>query len=114
MPASEPITAVANALTQVGITLQPFIEESFAQKYEREHTARIAEWLSLINQPLDGDVANHINTFVSGLLASAGAPAGGMGTCISVPVDSLTSLIAECSESIKKDQMLAKMQFRQR
>lgn len=114
MPASDPVTAVANAITQVGIAVQPFLEEGLAQKYNREHTQRIEEWLGLISKPLDGDTATSINSFVSRLLTSAGAPAGGMGTCISVPLDSLTSLISECSESIKKDQMLAKIQFRQR
>lgn len=114
MPASDPVTAVANAITQVGIAIQPYLEEELAQRYRREHTQTIEEWLRIIGQPLDSSSADHINAFVSRLLTSAGAPAGGLGACISVPLDSLTSLIAECSESIMKDKMLAKIQFRQK
>lgn len=114
MPASDPVTAVANAVTESLIAIQPFLEEGLAQKYNREHTQRIEEWVQIVSKPIDGNAANHINTFVSRLLTSAGAPAGGVGTLISVPLDSLTSLINECSESIKKDHMLAKIQFRQK
>jgi len=55
-----------------------------------------------------------LQSFVLRLLGSAGSPAGGLGKNISVPLDVLLSLLAECSESVKKDALLARIQFREK
>lgn len=113
MHGSDPVTAIANALTQAGQLAMPYISEHLAQKYESEHQKRLTEILSIVSlSDTDPTRPDRLQSFILRLLGSAGSPAGGLGKNISVPLDVLLSLVAECSESVKKDALLARIQFR--
>lgn len=109
--ASDPITAVANALAQAGALAQPWVEDRIRQKHEREHQDRMQEWVSILASPPDGR-ADRVHAFVMRVLARAGAPAAGVGANIAVPLDVLNALISELSEGIKKDGLINNLQFR--
>ncbi len=113
MPGTDPITAIANALAQAGAAAQPFIEDWIAQKYENEHQQRMAEWLSIVAEKDNARRGDRMHDFVLQLLGRAGAPSGDVANVVvPVPLDTLTSLLAEVSEGIKKDALLARVQFK--
>lgn len=101
--AIDPITSIANAISDLAGIAKPFIDSHIAQKYENECKERMAQWNALIaeNNP------NHINAFVLCLIADAGQIAGGVGENKSVPLDILNALIAIACGKIKDDELLA-------
>lgn len=110
--AIEMVTAVARALETGGHLLEPFVERSFAQQYEKEHQTRIKEWGSILGDQNISSRADRMHVFVTSLLQHTGQATGGMGTCISVPVDVLNALVTTLSENIKNEALLERVQFR--
>lgn len=111
MPASDPITAIANAISAIGGAVTPYIEEELAQRYEREFRERIKAWNAIQDSP-DRVRPTLVHSHVMQLLDDAGATVGSMGTNVSVPVGVLGALINEVAEGIKKDKILARLSFK--
>jgi hypothetical protein len=113
MPASDPITAIANAISQIGAVALPYIEESLAQRYENEERETIQKWNRY--QQIQ-DVRSRADAewgFLLQLLADAKKTVGGNGTNISVPSDALAALIEVAASKIKQDKIISKIQFKQ-
>ena len=109
----DPVTAVATAVSELFGTIRPAVEEHYAQRYESNHKDRIRDWSELISMPDSDERGHRIGAFVRGMLDSAGTPTGQFsGTVIQVPVEILTALIQNTSESIRDDQRLARITFK--
>ena len=106
-------TAILNLLTKAGEVAQPFIDESFSQKYENEHRDRIQEFNKIMGIENDLDRSHELSDFMLRLISKSGATVGSVDTrTIRVPLDYFTALISECSEGVKKDSLLNKIQFK--
>lgn len=105
--------AIANAIAGITGVAKPFIDASLSQRFSGEHHDRIDEWMRVLhnleNAKNDAEkftARGELHSFVLRLLKQAERPTNGMGLCYLVPVDVLTGLIAETSESIMEQQKL--------
>lgn len=111
--AADPITAIASALAGIANAAQPFIEDHFAQLYEKQHQSRVNEWQGILAEQDSHTRADLMHEFMLRLLNQSGqAVPRGLSRNISVPLDILNSLVIEVSEGIKKDQILGKVRFK--
>lgn len=110
--AVDPLTAVANAISGIAGVAQPFIEDYIKQKYENECKERQAKWQDILADPDIHNQPDAIQSYIVRLTSDAGASASGVGTCRSVPLDSLTALVNIACAKIKDDELLANIQFK--
>lgn len=109
---TDTITAIAKAAEKAFGAAIPYIEESVAQRYEKEHQQRMQVFAKIMAHG-DTDRAGALDLFVREQLAKAGVATTGISTgTLRVPVDCFAALISELSEGIKKDAMLARIQFK--
>lgn len=107
------VKSIGDALAKAGEIAKPFIDDRFAQKYEREHRERQAEFLSILAEKDNQRRADRLSVFVIRLLTHAGTPVGALGNqSIEIPVDVFVALVNELSEGVKKDALLARMEFK--
>lgn len=111
--ASDPVTAVGNALSGFFGLLKPSIDEAYAQKYNDQHKERMEKFQEIMGQP-DSDLrAARLAQFIIGMCNDAGTPAGILqGELVSIPVEVFQALVINLSESIKSDQLLGRITFK--
>ena len=103
MPASDPITAVANAATAARGIAGPIIAEAEAQKYENERIARVNVWA---DAAAGGDPAR-MHAVCDELLASAGQPVAVRSTSVIwIGVEYLDAFARLAADTIKLRQQL--------
>lgn len=111
--AGDPITAVGNALAGLFGILQPSIDDHYALKFDNAHKDRIHNWDELISLSDSDDRATRLGSFTRGLLDDAGTPVGKFsGVILEIPVEIITALIINTSESIRGDERLARLTFK--
>lgn len=113
MPVTDPITSIGNALTGFFGTIQPVIDEHYAQKYENEHRDRMVEFEGILSQPDSEDRADHLARFVERMCIAAGTPTGDLsGGQIRIPLSHFRTLVILASENIRDDRRIARLQFK--
>jgi len=109
MPGAEPVTAVANAVTEVVGALRPYLAEALAQRYENEATERIKR---LADVAAGGD-PHALYYALERLCAEAGHPAGVVsGKGITLSLEHYNGLVASAVNSIKLRKQLASLEYR--
>jgi hypothetical protein len=111
--AADPITGIANALVEGFRLFQPVVDDAVKQKYEKAHQERLREWNELLSEADSDRRVCRMAGFVLRLLADSGSAVGGVaGTSVEVPLDVLNALITECSESVRNQALINKLQFK--
>lgn len=113
MAASDPVTAVANALVGIAGAVTPFINDALAQKYDTQYRQRLSEWSSIVAQADSSVRADSIRAYLDKLFADADTSGGGLGDDISLPLSDFNALINIAAGKIRDDQRLAAIQFKQ-
>lgn len=98
MPAADPITAVANAISAALGIAAPLIAEHEAQAHEQE---RIASLNLYADAAADGNV-DRMHVVFDGLLAAAGRPVGTPSKfLVTVGAEYLDALAGVCADAVK-------------
>ena len=107
------IDSIAKAVASVSDSLRPWIDDHFQEKYELEHQERISEFNKIMGISDSHDLYHELSDFMLRLISKSGATVGRVdSSTISVPVDYFTALVSECSEGIKKDAIINKLEFK--
>jgi hypothetical protein len=108
--ATDPITAVANAISAGLNGAVPFALDALAQKYNEEHKERIKEFQIIMALPDGPERASRFADFIVQLAEASGQSIVIQGdNDISVPFSVFSFLINCCSDGIRKDTILAQL-----
>lgn len=105
MPASDPITAVANAVTEMlDKVVSPLMTNYNAHKYDNEQNSR----LQGLESALASGNATTVGNYFNGLCNDAGVPVGVLGgKSIEVPLEYLDALGRSTVNEVIKTKLLA-------
>jgi hypothetical protein len=107
MPASEPVTAIANALAELFGFARPLLDEHLAQRYRQQAQAALATWSDVAGRRRPGELAE----FIDGVLVAAEHPAGLVSPDdqLAVPAGHLDELVRAAIELARLKRELASL-----
>ena len=108
------VGAVAEAVTAVADLAQPILDQHVSEKYDNELQARNQQLAGILGMPTNDDDeeaarADALQRYLEQLCIDAGAPTGGFGDDISVPVSFIQSLCTIANNKIHTDGELAEL-----
>lgn len=107
----EIIDSVAKAFGKGADLAKPYIEEHFAQELENEYNERSDAWSNAqaIKDPIDRAYAEW--PVLMRVLGAAGKTAGGVGTNVSIPSDTLAAFYEIANAHARDRKLLARFQY---
>ena len=108
-PVASAVTAVANAVTEIGKLVEPVLSEDITQNLQNEYIARIQKAAELLSAPVTPESEQQLGDFVNQLCIDYGVPyAGGVESSPLrlVRVGCLLSLLSGLAKGIKSDAQL--------